>query len=103
MPLLNQVAGPLTDEELWYIESVLDDPVTDLLEAVSGIGTLREDLLRSWAEESLRRMNWNRSGTTLSDRYELLDPARRDQLDLLKPDEILMWLRMDDGRRRSFP
>lgn len=103
MPLLNRVAGPLTDEELWHIESVLDDPVTDLLEAVSGIGTLREDLLRSWAEESLRRMNWNRSGTTLSERYELLDPARRDQLDLLKPEEILMWLRMDDGRRRSFP
>lgn len=101
--LLVQVGGPLTDEELWFVESVLGDPVTDLLEAVAGIGTLREDLLRSWADESLRRMTWSRGGTTLAERYQLLDPARRDQLDLLKPDEILQWLRFDDGRRRSFP
>lgn len=103
LPLLNQIRGPLSEEELWFIESVLGDPVTDTLEAVAGIGTLREDLLRSWAEESMRRMTWNRSGTTLSERYQLLDPARRDQLDLLPPDQILLWLRMEDGRRRTFP
>lgn len=103
LPLLNQIRGPLSDEELWFIESVLGDPVTDTLEAVAGIGTLREELLRSWAEESMRRMTWNRSGTTLSERYQLLDPARRDQLDLLPPDQILLWLRMEDGRRRPFP
>jgi hypothetical protein len=73
------------------------------LAAVADIGTLREDLLRSWAEESMRRMSWNRSGTTLNERYLLLDPARRDQLDLLPPSEIIQSLRAEDGRRRSFP
>jgi hypothetical protein len=102
-PLLNQIRGPLTEDELYVIESVLGEPITGTLAAVADIGTLREDLLRSWAEESMRRMSWNRSGTTLNERYLLLDPARRDQLDLLPPSEIIQSLRAEDGRRRSFP
>lgn len=102
-PLLEQIQGSLDGEELWIIESVLRAEIADFLAAASSIEMLREELLRSWAEDAIRRMSFRRSGTTLSERYELIDPTRRDQLDLLEPDRILESLRDEGRRRRSFP
>jgi hypothetical protein len=56
-------------------------------------------LLRSWTEETLRRIEFNRSGQSVSERYELIEPSRRAVLDLLPPDEILEFL-SEDRRRR---
>ncbi len=102
-PLFEQIQGPLNGEELWIIESVLSAEIADFLAAASSIEMLREELLRSWAEDAIRRTSFRRSGTTLSERYELIDPVRRDQLDLLEPDRILESLRDEGRRRRSFP
>jgi len=99
-PVIDQMRGPLREDELWMIESVLSDELTEFLAAAGGIESLQEELLRSWADETLRRTASNRSGTTVSERYELLDPSRRDQLDLLPPDKMLESLRDDDRRRR---
>jgi len=99
-PVIDKMRGPLREDELWMIESVLGDEMTEFLAAASGIESLQEELLRSWADETLRRTASNRSGTTVSERYELLDPSRRDQLDLLPPDKMLESLRDDDRRRR---
>lgn len=102
-PLLEQIQGPLAGEELWLIESVLSAEIIDFLAAASSIEMLREELLRSWAEDAIRRMSFRQSGGTLSERYELIDPTRRDQLDLLEPERILDALRDEGRRRRSFP
>lgn len=99
-PLLEQLRGPLHDDELWMIQSVLGDELTEFLSAASGIESLRDELLRSWTDETLRRIESNRSGRTVSERYELIEPARRDILDLLPPDKILESLRYEDRRRR---
>ena len=99
-PLLEQLRGPLHDDELWMIQSVLGDELNEFLSAASGIESLREELLRSWTDETLRRIESNRSGKTVSERYELIEPARRDALDLLPPDKILESLRYEDRRRR---
>lgn len=99
-PLLDQLRGPLHDNELWMIESVLGDELTEFLSAASEIESLREELLRSWTDESLRRIEFRRSGRTISERYELTDPATRDVLDLLPPDKILESLRNESPRRR---
>lgn len=100
-PLLDQLRGPLRENELWMIESVLGDELLEFLSAASGIESLREELLRSWSDEALRRIEWNRSAKTVSERYELIEPARRDTLDLLPPDKILEFFRHEDRRRRS--
>ena len=99
-PLLEQLRGPLHDDELWMIQSVLGDELTEFLNAASGIESLREELLRSWTDETLRRIESNRSGRTVSERYELVEPGRRDILDLLPPDKILESLRYEARRRR---
>lgn len=93
------IRGPLSDDELWLIEVDLSPELGELIAAASAIEGLREELLLSWAEEALRRMRRSVSGTTLTERYELLDPSRRDLLDLLPPDRILRSL-SDDRRRR---
>lgn len=99
-PLLEQLRGPLHDDELWMIQSVLGDELTEFLNAASGIESLRDELLRSWTDETLRRIESNRSGRTVSERYELVEPGRRDILDLLPPDKILESLRYEARRRR---
>lgn len=99
-PLLEKLRAPLHDDELWMIESVLSEELAGFLSAASRIELLREKLLRIWADESLRRIESSRSGRTISERYELIDPSRRDQLDLLAPDKILESLRFEDRRRR---
>lgn len=99
-PLLDQLRGPLREDELWMIDSVLGEELAEFLSAASGIESLRGELLRSWSDEALRRIEWNRSGKTVSERYELIEPARRDTLDLLPSDKILEFFRNDDRRRR---
>jgi len=100
-PLLEQLRGPLREDELWMIQSVLGEELTEFVSAASGIESLRDELLRSWSDEALRRIESNRSGKTVSERYELIEPARRDILDLLPPDKILESLRSEDRRRRG--
>ena len=99
-PYLEALRGPLREDELWMIESVLGGELSEFLSAASGIESLRDELLRSWSNEALRRIEFNRSGKTVSERYELIEPARRDSLDLLPPDKILEFLRDEDRRRR---
>lgn len=94
-PILEQLRGPLREDELGMIGSVLGEETTAFLEAAAGIEMLQEDLLRTWADEAIRRTAFSRSGRTVNERYELLDPARRDQLDLMPPDQILESLRYD--------
>jgi hypothetical protein len=94
-PILEQLRGPLREDELGMIASVLGEETTAFLEAAAGIEMLQEELLRTWADEAIRRTAFSRSGRTVNERYELLDPARRDQLDLMPPDQILESLRYD--------
>ena len=97
---IDRIRGPLQQDELWVIESDLGDSISAFLAEAAKLDTLREDLLRSWADETLRRMSWSRSGTTLSERYQLIEPARRDLLDLMPAERILDFLRDEDRRRR---
>lgn len=99
-PFVDKLRGPLREDELWMVESVLGEELTEFVSAASGIDSLRDELLRSWGDETLRRIESNRSGRTVSERYELVEPARRDILDLLPPDKILESLRYEDRRRR---
>ena len=94
-PILEQLRGPLREDELGMVASVLGEETTAFLEAAAGIEMLQEELLRTWADEAIRRTAFSRSGRTVNERYELLDPARRDQLDLMPPDQILESLRYD--------
>lgn len=98
-PAIEHLSGPLQDEELWMIKQQLGGDLQAFLDAAATIDSLQADLLKSWSEESLRRMASTRSGSTYSERYQRLDPGRRDLLDLLPPDQILDSLR-DDWRRR---
>jgi hypothetical protein len=101
--LLEQIQGPLDDYELYMIESVLSAEVSKFLAAASSVESLAEELLRSWADEATRRVSSRRSGVTLTERYELMEPTRRDQLDLQPPDRMLESLREEGRRRRPTP
>ncbi len=98
-PVVEQLHGPLDDDELWMIKQELGGDLQAFLDAAATIDSLQADLLKSWADESLRRIASNRSGSTYSERYQRLDPRRRDLMDLLPPEQILESLR-DDWRRR---
>jgi hypothetical protein len=92
------IRGPLQDNELYMIEAVLPQKLADDINATAGMPALREELLRSLADESLRRTQWNRSGKTLIERYQTRDPGDREEIDLLPADRMLRELR-DDFRR----
>jgi hypothetical protein len=92
------IRGPLNDDELYMIESVLPQKLADDINATAGMPALHEELLRSLADESLRRTQWSRSGKTLIERYQTRDAEDREEIDLLPADRMLREL--SEGFRR---
>lgn len=98
--VVESVRGPLQNHELYMIESVLPNKLADDIESTAGVPTLREELLRSLADESLRRIQFNRSGMTWVERYQARSPSDREQIDLLPADRMLRELRYSGPGRR---
>ncbi len=81
---------PLSASELNWIRLVLPDQAAESLEMITGgIPLLESSTLRIWAEEAVRRRYRPQKTDTTLERYQSLDPADRDVLDLLPPKEIL--------------
>ena len=98
--VVESIRGPLQNHELYMIESVLPNKLADDIESTAGVPTLREELLRSLADESLRRIQFNRSGMTWVERYQSRSPSDREQIDLLPADRMLRELRYSGPGRR---
>lgn len=98
--VMESIRGPLQNHELYMIESVLPNKLADDIESTAGVPTLREELLRSLADESLRRIQFNRSGMTWVERYQARSPSDREQIDLLPADRMLRELRYSGPGRR---
>lgn len=98
--VMESIRGPLQNHELYMIESVLPNKLADDIESTAGVPTLREELLRSLADESLRRIQFNRSGMTWVERYQARSPSDREQIDLLPADRMLRELRYSSPSRR---
>jgi len=96
--ITESIRGPLRDDELYLLVADLPENLSVLIHDASGIPFLQEELLRSWAEESLRRMQWNRGGRTALDRYQARDSEERDTIDLLPADRLLRTLQSDARR-----
>jgi len=92
------IRKPLRDDELYMLLSVLPDNLSDFVNAAAGIPNLQEELLRSWAEESLRRTQWNRTGQTVLERYQSRAPEEREAIDLLPTDRLLRSLQSENRR-----
>ncbi len=98
--LTEQVRGPLSDDEVYMLESVIPKNLSDMLDAASSLPVLRNELVRSWVEESLSRTIWNRNDGSLVERYQARDPNDRETIDLLPADELLRSLQGDRRGRR---
>ena len=96
--VIDRIRGPLRDDELYMLMSALPENLLDLIDAAAEIPNLQEGLLRSWAEESVRRMQWNRSGQTVSERYQSREPDEREAIDLLPTDQLLRALQSENRR-----
>lgn len=92
------IRAPLRDDELYMLHSVLPDNLSDFINAAVGIPNLQEELLRSWAEESLRRTQWNRTGQTALERYQSRAPEEREAIDLMPTDRLLRSLQSENRR-----
>ncbi len=97
---MDRIRGPLTEDELWLIYAVLSPEAKHLLDAVLDIPGLGDSMLRSWADESLRRVLRNRTPSSIVQRYQAIDPARRDEVDLLPPERMLDRLQDSGSSRR---
>jgi len=96
--IIEQVQGPLRDDELYMLESILPQKLTEIIEETSGIPILREEFLLSWIDESIKRTQSNPGPRTIVERYNEIAPKDREQMDLLPPDRMLREIQGD--RRR---
>ena len=96
--IIDQVQGPLRDDELYLLESTLPQKLTEIIEETSGIPILREEFLLSWIDESIKRTQSNPGPQTIVERYNELAPKDREQMDLLPPERMLRAIQGD--RRR---
>jgi len=68
----------------------LPSEAMETLNAISGGYPLTETMtLNIWAEEAVRRRYRGPTTETTLERYQSLDPAQREVMDLLPPQEIL--------------
>jgi len=96
--IIEQVQGPLRDDELYMLESILPQNLTEIIEETSGIPILREEFLLSWIDESIKRRQSNPGPRTFVERYNEIAPKDREQIDLLPSDRMLHAIQGD--RRR---
>lgn len=90
--------GPLREDELYMMMSVLPKNLADVIADAEGIPSLQQGLLRGWADESLRRTQWSRSGRTVLERYQARDAEERETIDLLPTDQLLRSLQSEERR-----
>lgn len=92
--LTEDLRAPLRADELDWLQAVLPRNLNELVNAVSGLPMVREELLRTLAEESLTRIQMNRSGETAVERY-LRAGDEREEIDLLPAEQLLRRLQGD--------
>ena len=92
-PQLFDRTNPLTLDELSTIELILSNKDRETLNWIAGDPPnplLEAETIRAWAAETVER-RWRPDRETLSliERYQSVDPARREMLDLSPPKEFL--------------
>lgn len=81
---------PLTESELKWVRLVLSDAAVQKLDGIAGgFQPIETMTLRIWAEEAVRRRYRQTRADSTIQRYQSLDPAEREVLDLLPPQKIL--------------
>ncbi len=98
--IVDQIRGPFRDDELYLLESVLPQNLTEMIDDTAALPMLREELLRSWASEAIRRSRSNRGKQTIVERYKETAQDEREEIDLLPSDRMLQSLQGEgEGRR----
>ncbi len=85
--ITERLRGPLHDDELVMLHTVLPKKWADLVDTMAANNGDRDGTLRTIADESLKRMQWNRSGQTTVERY--IRAEDREEMDLLPADQLL--------------
>jgi len=96
--LIEEIHGPLSEGELFMLESILPQNLAEIIEDAASIPTFREELLGSLVDESIRRTLSSRGNQTIIDRYQEIAPKDREQFDLLPSDRMLRSIQ-GEGRR----
>jgi hypothetical protein len=90
--ITDNLRGPLRDYELDMLQSVLPKKWADAVEAKNVTPEARENVLTTLSEESLKRVQWSRSGRTVAERYQSSGDDDREEIDLLPADQMLRRL-----------